>query len=60
MLPPGAKGRALLVTGGNAGIGYFIAKQLSAIRATAVLGSQRFAKAAVATVSVCVSPVHGC
>ncbi|MFE5538325.1 SDR family NAD(P)-dependent oxidoreductase [Streptomyces sp. NPDC056519] len=49
---PGAEGRAFLVTGGNAGIGYFIAEQLSATGATVVLGSRNPAKAEAATASI--------
>ncbi|MGW2642698.1 SDR family NAD(P)-dependent oxidoreductase [Streptomyces sp. NPDC001348] len=37
---PRADGRLVLVTGGNAGIGYFTAEQLSATGATVVLGSR--------------------
>ncbi|MFG2286456.1 SDR family NAD(P)-dependent oxidoreductase [Streptomyces sp. NPDC048595] len=43
-LPP-AEGGVFLVTGGNAGIGYFVAEQLSATGATVVLGSRNPAKA---------------
>ncbi|WP_405705139.1 SDR family NAD(P)-dependent oxidoreductase [Streptomyces sp. NBC_00069] len=49
---PRADGRAFLVTGGNAGIGYFVAEQLSATGATVVLGSRNPAKAEVATASI--------
>ncbi|MFJ2753162.1 SDR family NAD(P)-dependent oxidoreductase [Streptomyces sp. NPDC087297] len=49
---PGAEGRVFLVTGGNAGIGYFVAEQLSATGATVVLGSRNPAKAEVATASI--------
>ncbi|MFD9336284.1 SDR family NAD(P)-dependent oxidoreductase [Streptomyces sp. NPDC060028] len=49
---PGADGRVFLVTGGNAGIGYFVAEQLSATGATVVLGSRNPAKAEVATASI--------
>ncbi|WP_327280688.1 MULTISPECIES: SDR family NAD(P)-dependent oxidoreductase [unclassified Streptomyces] len=50
---PGADGRVFLVTGGNAGIGYFVAEQLSATGATVVLGSRNPAKADVAMASIC-------
>ncbi|MFB4419828.1 SDR family NAD(P)-dependent oxidoreductase [Streptomyces sp. QL37] len=46
---PGADGRVFLVTGGNAGIGYFVAEQLSATGATVVLGSRSPARAEAAT-----------
>ncbi|MFF0431675.1 SDR family NAD(P)-dependent oxidoreductase [Streptomyces sp. NPDC004327] len=49
---PGADGRVFLVTGGNAGIGYFVAEQLSATGATVVLGSRSPAKAEIATASI--------
>ncbi|MEU6331728.1 SDR family NAD(P)-dependent oxidoreductase [Streptomyces sp. NPDC047049] len=49
---PRADGRVFLVTGGNAGIGYFVAEQLSATGATVVLGSRNPAKAEVATASI--------
>ncbi|MEV0992423.1 SDR family NAD(P)-dependent oxidoreductase [Streptomyces sp. NPDC049949] len=49
---PGAVGRVFLVTGGNAGIGYFVAEQLSATGATVVLGSRSPAKAEAATASI--------
>ncbi|MFB7495815.1 SDR family NAD(P)-dependent oxidoreductase [Streptomyces sp. NPDC056161] len=48
---PRADGRVVLVTGGNAGIGYFVAEQLSATGAV-VLGSRNPAKAEVATASI--------
>ncbi|KUN00190.1 short-chain dehydrogenase [Streptomyces yokosukanensis] len=48
--PPRADGRVFLVTGGNAGIGYFIAEQLCASGATVVLGSRDPAKAEAAMV----------
>ncbi|MYS16175.1 SDR family NAD(P)-dependent oxidoreductase [Streptomyces sp. SID4982] len=50
--PPRADGRVFLVTGGNAGIGYFVAEQLSATGATVVLGSRDPAKAEVAMASI--------
>ncbi|MCX5112532.1 SDR family NAD(P)-dependent oxidoreductase [Streptomyces sp. NBC_00378] len=49
---PRADGSTVLVTGGNAGIGYFIAEQLSEAGATVVLGSRNPAKAEVATASI--------
>ncbi|MFJ1749830.1 SDR family NAD(P)-dependent oxidoreductase [Streptomyces sp. NPDC088116] len=49
---PRADGSVFLVTGGNAGIGYFVAEQLSATGATVVLGSRNPAKAEVATASI--------
>ncbi|HEX6354787.1 SDR family NAD(P)-dependent oxidoreductase [Actinophytocola sp.] len=42
---PRAEGRTFLVTGGNAGIGYFVAEQLAGTGATVVLGSRDPAKA---------------
>ncbi|MFJ3202658.1 SDR family NAD(P)-dependent oxidoreductase [Streptomyces sp. NPDC086989] len=50
-LPP-AEGRTFLVTGGNAGIGYFVAEQLAATGAVVVLGSRDPAKAAAAMASI--------
>ncbi|MGW6848324.1 SDR family NAD(P)-dependent oxidoreductase [Streptomyces virginiae] len=49
---PRAEGRVFLVTGGNAGIGYFVAEQLSTTGATVVLGSRNPAKAEAATASI--------
>ncbi|WP_405526088.1 SDR family NAD(P)-dependent oxidoreductase [Streptomyces avidinii] len=49
---PRADGRVFLVTGGNAGIGYFVAEQLSGTGATVVLGSRNPAKAEAATASI--------
>ncbi|MCX5174823.1 SDR family NAD(P)-dependent oxidoreductase [Streptomyces virginiae] len=49
---PRADGRVFLVTGGNAGIGYFVAEQLSTTGATVVLGSRNPAKAEAATASI--------
>ncbi|MEU2619530.1 SDR family NAD(P)-dependent oxidoreductase [Streptomyces sp. NPDC007157] len=49
---PRADAGVFLVTGGNAGIGYFIAEQLSATGATVVLGSRDPARAEVATASI--------
>lgn len=42
---PRAEDRTFLVTGGNAGIGYFVAEQLASTGATVVLGSRDPAKA---------------
>ncbi|WP_433241990.1 SDR family NAD(P)-dependent oxidoreductase [Streptosporangium sp. CA-135522] len=50
-LPP-AEGRTFLVTGGNAGIGYFVAEQLAGTGATVVLGSRDSAKAEAAMTSI--------
>lgn len=50
--PPGADGRSFLVTGGNAGIGYFVAEQLSATGASVVLGSRNSAKAEAAKAAI--------
>jgi len=49
---PRADGRVVLVTGGNAGIGYFIAEQLSATGATVVLGSRSPGKAEAAMAAI--------
>ncbi|MET8685552.1 SDR family NAD(P)-dependent oxidoreductase [Streptomyces sp. NPDC004732] len=49
---PRADGSVFLVTGGNAGIGYFVAEQLSATGATVVLGSRSPAKAEAAMASI--------
>ncbi|MEW2300396.1 SDR family NAD(P)-dependent oxidoreductase [Streptomyces sp. NPDC006655] len=49
---PRADGRVFLVTGGNAGIGYFVAEQLAATGATVVLGSRNPAKAENAMASI--------
>ncbi|MDX2591601.1 SDR family NAD(P)-dependent oxidoreductase [Streptomyces sp. WI03-4A] len=49
---PRAEGRVVLVTGGNAGIGYFVAEQLAATGAVVVLGSRDRAKADAAMVSI--------
>ncbi|MFI9556826.1 SDR family NAD(P)-dependent oxidoreductase [Nonomuraea endophytica] len=46
--PPRAEGKTVLVTGGNAGIGYFVAEQLAGAGAEVVLGSRDPAKAALA------------
>ncbi|MGW3013216.1 SDR family NAD(P)-dependent oxidoreductase [Streptomyces sp. NPDC001219] len=50
-LPP-AEGKVFLVTGGNAGIGYFVAEQLAGTGATVVLGSRSRAKAEDAIASI--------
>ncbi|MGW1378866.1 SDR family NAD(P)-dependent oxidoreductase [Streptomyces sp. NPDC002446] len=50
-LPP-ADGKTFLVTGGNAGIGYFVAEQLAGTGATVVLGCRDAAKAAAAAASL--------
>ncbi|WP_369355321.1 SDR family NAD(P)-dependent oxidoreductase [Streptomyces sp. cg2] len=50
-LPP-AEDRSFLVTGGNAGIGYFVAEQLAATGAVVVLGSRDPAKADAAIASI--------
>ncbi|MFH8350352.1 SDR family NAD(P)-dependent oxidoreductase [Streptomyces sp. NPDC018045] len=50
-LPP-AEGKCFLVTGGNAGIGYFVAEQLATTGATVVLGSRDHTKAAAATACI--------
>ncbi|MEU4152756.1 SDR family NAD(P)-dependent oxidoreductase [Streptomyces sp. NPDC026659] len=49
---PSAEGRTFLVTGGNAGIGYFAAEQLAATGAVVVLGSRDRAKADAAMASI--------
>jgi NAD(P)-dependent dehydrogenase (short-subunit alcohol dehydrogenase family) len=49
---PSAEGRIFLVTGGNAGIGYFAAEQLAATGAVVVLGSRNRAKADAAMASI--------
>ncbi|MEV8564929.1 SDR family NAD(P)-dependent oxidoreductase [Streptomyces sp. NPDC051322] len=49
---PSARGRTFLVTGGNAGIGYFAAEQLAAAGAIVVLGSRDAAKAEAAIASI--------
>jgi NAD(P)-dependent dehydrogenase (short-subunit alcohol dehydrogenase family) len=46
-LPPAA-GRNVLVTGGNAGVGYFVAEQLADAGASVVLGSRDTAQAETA------------
>lgn len=49
---PSAEGRNFLVTGGNAGIGYFVAEQLAATGAVVVIGSRNAAKADAAMTSI--------
>lgn len=49
---PAAHGLNVLVTGGNAGIGYLVAEQLAAAGALVVLGSRDPAKAAAATAAI--------
>ncbi|MFJ3695453.1 SDR family NAD(P)-dependent oxidoreductase [Streptomyces sp. NPDC090052] len=49
---PSAEDRTFLVTGGNAGIGYFVAEQLAATGALVVLGSRDAAKAEAAMASI--------
>ncbi|MDH6130487.1 SDR family NAD(P)-dependent oxidoreductase [Kitasatospora sp. GP82] len=49
---PHADGKSFLVTGGNAGIGYFVAEQLAGTGATVVLGSRDTAKAEAAIASI--------
>ncbi|MEE1784507.1 SDR family NAD(P)-dependent oxidoreductase [Streptomyces sp. SP17BM10] len=49
---PRAEGKCFLVTGGNAGIGYFVAEQLAGTGATVVLGSRDRAKAEAAIGSI--------
>ncbi|WP_027945884.1 SDR family NAD(P)-dependent oxidoreductase [Amycolatopsis taiwanensis] len=50
--PPSAEGKNFLVTGGNAGIGYFVAEQLAGTGATVVLGSRDAAKATAAMTAI--------
>ncbi|MEU3369892.1 SDR family NAD(P)-dependent oxidoreductase [Streptomyces sp. NPDC006660] len=49
---PAAPGSNFLVTGGNAGIGYFVAEQLAATGALVVLGCRDAAKADAAQASI--------
>ncbi|MFC9235293.1 SDR family NAD(P)-dependent oxidoreductase [Streptomyces decoyicus] len=49
---PRAEGKSFLVTGGNAGMGYFVAEQLAGTGATVVLGSRDVAKAEAAIASI--------
>ncbi|MGH4031789.1 SDR family NAD(P)-dependent oxidoreductase [Actinomycetota bacterium Odt1-20B] len=46
------EGKTVLVTGGNAGVGYFVAEQLAAAGVLVVLGSRDAAKAEAAMVSL--------
>ena len=50
--PPRADGRTVLVTGGNAGIGYFVAEQLAGAGATVVLGCRSADRAAAAMTAI--------
>ncbi|MZD08213.1 SDR family NAD(P)-dependent oxidoreductase [Streptomyces sp. SID5785] len=50
--PPRTDGTTVLVTGGNAGIGYFVAEQLAAAGATVVIGSRSPAKASAAVQAI--------
>jgi NAD(P)-dependent dehydrogenase (short-subunit alcohol dehydrogenase family) len=50
--PPRAEGKTFLVTGGNAGIGYFVAEQLAGTGATVLLGSRDAGKADAAMASI--------
>jgi len=49
---PRADGRTVLVTGANAGIGYFVAQQLAGAGATVVLGCRSRAKAEAAMTAI--------
>ena len=49
---PRAEDKNFLVTGGNAGIGYFVAEQLAGTGATVILGSRDAAKAAAAMTAI--------
>ncbi|MFD7712301.1 SDR family NAD(P)-dependent oxidoreductase [Streptomyces sp. NPDC059785] len=49
---PSAAGLTVLVTGGNAGIGYFVAEQLAGAGADVVLGSRTPARAEAAEASI--------
>ncbi|WP_132113078.1 SDR family NAD(P)-dependent oxidoreductase [Actinocrispum wychmicini] len=49
---PSAEDKNILVTGGNAGIGYFVAEQLASVGAVVVLGSRDAAKAAAAMAAI--------
>lgn len=50
--PPSADGRTVLVTGGNAGIGYFVAEQLAGAGATVVLGCRDAGRADAAMTAI--------
>ncbi|MFS8095547.1 SDR family NAD(P)-dependent oxidoreductase [Lentzea alba] len=49
---PRAEGKTFLVTGANAGIGYFVAEQLATTGATVVVGSRSATKAGAAMASI--------
>ncbi|MFK4066901.1 SDR family NAD(P)-dependent oxidoreductase [Streptomyces sp. NPDC029674] len=49
---PSAEGSTFLITGGNAGIGYFAAEQLAATGAVVILGSRDRARADAAMASI--------
>ncbi|WP_408612707.1 SDR family NAD(P)-dependent oxidoreductase [Glycomyces luteolus] len=49
---PSAEGKNFLVTGGNAGIGYFVAEQLASTGAQVILGSRDSTKAASAAAAI--------
>ncbi|MBB5935486.1 SDR family NAD(P)-dependent oxidoreductase [Streptomyces zagrosensis] len=49
---PAADGKVFLVTGGNAGIGYFLCEQLASTGATVILGSRNAAKAKTAIAAI--------
>ena len=49
---PRADGKTFLVTGGNAGIGYFVAEQLAGTGATVLLGSRDAARAEAAMAAI--------
>ncbi|SEF76238.1 NADP-dependent 3-hydroxy acid dehydrogenase YdfG [Nonomuraea solani] len=49
---PRADNKVFLVTGGNAGIGYFVAEQLATTGATVILGSRNPTKAEAARLSI--------
>jgi len=50
--PQPADGRTVLVTGGNAGIGYFVAEQLAGAGATVILGCRSADRAAAAMTAI--------
>ncbi|WP_052396144.1 SDR family NAD(P)-dependent oxidoreductase [Kutzneria sp. 744] len=50
--PPRADGLTVLVTGGNAGIGYFVAEQLAGAGATVLLGCRDAARAEAAMTAI--------
>ncbi|MFE7565816.1 SDR family NAD(P)-dependent oxidoreductase [Streptomyces sp. NPDC057539] len=49
---PRAEGRTFLITGGNAGIGYFVAEQLATTGATVVIAGRSAPKGEAATASI--------